>query len=273
MTVGESFNFAWSGINLLPMGPFDGGRVLERLLGENRSWIALLISTWAGQAATTVAFVFFRSPELAGLFLVTAIASAVQWLKRQRRLREHDALGALREAQAHLQAGRHVAARDIARRVVASACSSVTRKDALHVLAWAALGTDDAKGARKFLQMLKPDAIDAYTLAAVESESGCPDLAIQALDRERRGSGLSREAAQLLIDLHAQAGDFNRVASATMDLSDALGPEDVQTVARALVKAGELQLAVGLVGVTCCIGPTEPRSLSSLTALKPILRK
>jgi hypothetical protein len=246
------------------------------LLGENRSWIALQISTMVGEAATTVAVVFFRSPVLGVLLLVAVIASALQWLKRHRRLREHEALAGLCAAQAHLQAGRHEAARDIAKTVAAAARSSVTRNEALHVLAWATLGAGDPKAARKALEMLMPDAIDAYTLAAVESASGCPGRAIQALERERRGSGLralSREAARLLIDLHAQAGDFNRVAATAMELFSSLGPEDVQTVARALVEAGQLHLAVGVMGGIGRPSPAEPRSLSPVTALKPILRK
>jgi hypothetical protein len=276
MTFGASFNLAWFGISLLPIGQFDGGRVLERLLGEKRSWVALLISSMVGEATTTVAIVFFRSPELALLLLLATIASALQWLQRQRRLRDDVALAELRAAQGHLQAGRHEAAREIAKTVSTAGCSSVMRNEALHVLAWAALGAGDPKAARKALEMLMPDAIDAYTLAAVESASGCPSRAIQALDRDRRGSDLrvlSREAARLLIDLHAQAGDFNRVAATAIELFSSLGREDVLTVARALAEAGQLHLAVGVMGVASRPSPVEARSLSSVTALKPILRK
>jgi hypothetical protein len=63
------------------------------------------------------------------------------------------------------------------------------------------------------------------------------------------------------------------VAAAAMDLSDALGEEDLQTIARVLTEAGELHLALGVKGGRCqpC---AESRSVNALTALdKPILRK
>jgi hypothetical protein len=86
--------------------------------------------------------------------------------------------------------------------------------------------------------------------------------------------GLNRHAARLLIDLHAQVGDFKRVAAATIELSNVLGPEDVQTVGRALTKAGELHLAVGVMGATSHPIPEQPHSRSSVPALaKAILPK
>jgi hypothetical protein len=274
MVVGMSFNLVWTGINLLPIGPFEGGRVLQRLLGKHRSSTAMLVSMMVAEATASATFVVLRSPALGVLVLAAGIASTLQWRKCQRRILEDQALAGLREARAHLQAGGHSASRDIAKTVAASACSAATRDDALHVLAWAALGDGDPDAARKVLGALRPGVVDAYTLAAVESANGCPSRAIEALDRGRHGPGLSRDAARFLVDLHAQAGDFKRVAAAAMDLSDVLGPEDVRRVARVLTEAGELHFAVAVIGVICRPSPSEPRSPSSMTRLdKPILRK
>jgi Zn-dependent protease len=76
LTLGTSFNLAWTGINSLPIGPFDGGRVLERMLGKDRSSVALLISMMVAEMAATMTFVVFRSPEVSVLLLATGIASA-----------------------------------------------------------------------------------------------------------------------------------------------------------------------------------------------------
>lgn len=141
------------------------------------------------EMTATLAFVLFRSPELGVLLLSAGIVSALQWLKLRRRLLEGEALAELRDARLHLQAGRHSVARDIARRVADSACSSATRNQALHVIAWAALGDGDPVAARRVLEVPRPDAVDAYTLAAMESANGCSDRAIEALDRGRRRSG------------------------------------------------------------------------------------
>jgi hypothetical protein len=235
--------------------------------------MSLLLSMIVAEMTATLAVVLFRSPELAVLLLSAGIVSALQWLKLRRRLLEDEALAELCEARAHLQAGRHWAARDVARTVAASACSPATHNRALHILAWAALGDSDPVAARRVLEALRPEAVDAYTLAAVESANGCSDRAIEALDCGRRRSGLNRDAARFLVDLHAQVGDFKRVAATTIELSNVLGPEDVQTVGRALTEAGELHLAVGVMGVLS--RPIEqPRSRSSVPALgKPILRK
>jgi hypothetical protein len=236
--------------------------------------MSFLISMIAAEMTATLAFVLVRSPVLGMLLLSAGIVSALQWLKLRRRLLESDALAELREARVHLQAGRHSAAKDIARTVAASACSSAARNEALHILAWAALGDSDPVAARRVLEVLRPEAVDAYTLAAVESANGCSDRAIEALDRGRRRSGLNRDAARLLVDLHAQVGDFKGVAAATIELSNVLGPEDVQTVGRALTEAGEPLLAVGVMGVLSRPIPEQPHSRSSVPALgKPILRK
>ena len=235
--------------------------------------MSFLISMIAAEMTATLAFVLVRSPVLGMLLLSAGIVSALQWLKLRRRLLEDEALAELCEARAHLQAGRHWAARDVARTVAASACSPATHNRALHILAWAALGDSDPVAARRVLEALRPEAVDAYTLAAVESANGCSDRAIEALDCGRRRSGLNRDAARFLVDLHAQVGDFKRVAATTIELSNVLGPEDVQTVGRALTEAGELHLAVGVMGVLS--RPIEqPHSRSSVPALgKPILRK
>src|SRR5580658_8146099 len=131
--------------------------------------MSLLLSMIVAEMTATLAVVLFRSPELGVLLLSAGIVSALQWLKRQRRLLEDEALAELREARVHLQARRHSAARDGARTVVASACSTPTRNEALHVIAWAALGDGDPVAARRVLEALRPDVVDAYTLAAMES--------------------------------------------------------------------------------------------------------
>lgn len=268
MTMGMSFNFVWAAVNLLPIGQFDVGRVVHRWLGQSRSATALLISTMTAEMTATVTFVFFKRPELGGLILAAGIVSAVQWLKLRRRLLEDEVLASLYEAQTCLHDRRHAAAREAAAKVATSAHSSALRNEAIRVIGWAALGDGDFSCAQELLQRVgRSHVLDAYTLAAVESASGRPRGAIEALHDGRRTSGLSRDAARLLVDLYAQAGDLRGAAAAATDLSPVLGPVDVRQVAGALVDAGEFDLASVLIRTVFGTPPHELRSPSSIAAI------
>jgi Zn-dependent protease len=77
-------NLGWGALNLMPVLPFDGGRVLVEVLGERRAANALLVSA---SVATGIAFsglIAFRSLGLAFVFSAAAFVSFMEWNRRRR---------------------------------------------------------------------------------------------------------------------------------------------------------------------------------------------
>ena len=115
------------------------------------------------------------------------------------------------------------------------------------MLAWACLGDGRPRAAIKALAKVMPrQAVDPYTLAAVERASGEWDEAIRTLERARSGASLSREAARLLVDLYAERGDLERAFATTLDHLRVLGPDDARLVVRALEQAEDFPHAATL---------------------------
>jgi hypothetical protein len=84
--------------------------------------------------------------------------------------------------------------------------------------------------------------------AAVESANGRSQQAIEALERAKARTALSREGARLLVELCANVGDFQRVVTSALELVSVLGTEDIRLIVRGLEKAGESRHAATLAG-------------------------
>jgi integrase len=220
--------------------------------------MTMLVSVFAAELASSLSFALFRSIELGLLLLAAGIASAVAWLKGRRRRLEGEAIERLHEARLLLDDANYALARDGASHILCSSCTPATRNAALHVLARATFCLGDPHGARLAIDCVRPPgAVDVHTLAVVENGIGRPDRAIAALDCARRGAGLSRESARLLIDLHAVTGDLDGAASVARDLARALGPADIRRVARALHGGGRPELATALIIAVLGSHPSE----------------
>jgi hypothetical protein len=241
------FNIAWGIIGLLPILPFDGGRILDAWLGADRAVVTMLVSVGVAEVATTASIVAFRSPELGFLLLAAGIYSALRWHRTRRGLLDSQALAQLDQANALLDTERYAEAFSIADAAVRTACGPATRNAALAVLARAAIHVGEPRTAAAAIRRILPrSAADAGTLAAVENANGQMERAIATLDRARRTGDLDRKGARLLIDLHASVGNLRHVATAAAELSRLLGPDDLRVIVGALQAAGEPDLAAHL---------------------------
>src|SRR5580700_8427898 len=199
----------------------------------------LLVSIFTTELTVVLAVVVLRCPTLGALLLTGGIVSMFGRMKRRRCLHEDQAAEQLQRADQLLDAGKYAAARGCVRQVLSWECGSATRNAAFHLRARTALQERKPNRAWEALQEVRPQrAIDRYILAIVENARGRRADAIAAL-AHRPNARLSREAARLLVDLHALRGDLNGVATAAMDNREALGAPDLRRVADVLIEAGE----------------------------------
>jgi tetratricopeptide (TPR) repeat protein len=211
----------------------------------------MLISVFTAEVIAASTFVIFRSVGLGLLFLAAGIASVFEWTNARRKAFEAFAVDQLKEARAALDQGRLADAWDRAGDAAEAAVTRHTRNAALAARAWAALGQGKPALAQEILGEIWPgDSIDAYTVAAIKDANGRSDEAISVLERASRSSTLNREAARFLVELYANAGKFQRVVTASLDLVGVFGTDDIRLIVRGLEKAGEFRhgatLAVAL---------------------------
>jgi hypothetical protein len=245
-----SFNLAWGLVTVLPMLPFDGGRLLAMWLGPRREVASMLVSVGVAEVAGCLAFVIIRSPELAALLLAAGVSTAWRWANAHRYRLEEWARAQLDDASRHLATESFSSAWDVAHGVANADCGAVLRNQALATMAWAALGLNRPLEAQNVLDHVRPgNFVDPYTLAAVQGATGYRDRAIATLDAAMQSGRVGRSAARLLVDLLVAAGDLPRAGRAAGTLAAILGPDDVRLVARALEGAGESELAASLMGV------------------------
>jgi hypothetical protein len=238
-----------------------GGRLVEAWSARRSSTLALLVSIFTTELTVVFAIVLFRSPALGALFLAQGTVSMLGWIKRRRSLHEHQARERLRRAHQLLDAGRYADAGETVEHLLSWECGSATRNAAFHLQARIALRGRKPNLAWEALQEVRPaSAIDPYTLAIVEHARGRRTNAISALTHVR-ATPLSREAARLLVDLHALGGDLRSVATAAVENREALGAPDLRRVADVLVEAGESELAVSLLRSSLDLSSLECASL------------
>jgi Zn-dependent protease len=240
-------NLLWGIINLFPILPFDGGRAMVECFGNKRRNTAVIISAVLAVAAAQLALMIFRSTGIAFFFSGAAVLSLFEWAKLKDQEVAAQASDQLTTARLLLLRERYFEARTIAHDVLLRARDRRCRNAALTTLAWSWLGEGEPRRARECLARIRPaSAVDGYAVAAIEHRDGHPERAIIALDRQRQETGLTREAARLLVDLHAQRGDFSRAAEVARDLSTVLGADDLRRIVLALEQAGEHAKAAAL---------------------------
>jgi Zn-dependent protease len=236
LTTAMWINVAWGVVNLLPILPFDGGRVLLAFLGEQRRASALLVSGMLASVIAVEGLAVVRSAALTFLFGAAAVASWFSWAQ-QRRDEVERALELPRkldEARRLLASEDADAARSLAIRVAQSARCNATANAAWEVAAWAELGRGRPEDAHRALERVQPaTAVSNYCLAAVEAERGQPQRAIALLEREQRSGSLKAEGAKLLIDLHARLGNWQAACNVGGSTLLLLEPEDVRGVIEA----------------------------------------
>jgi len=247
-------HLGWGLVNLLPVLPFDGGRILLSVLGAKRRAPALLISGALALLLTLEGLLVVCSAPLAFVFAAATFASFLAWAKVRRD--ELDAsLHLTRDlglARASLARGEAEAARQLATRVAVRAQSGPTQNAAWEMVAWSELALDRSAKAEQTLARIRPrHAVDSHCLAAVEAACGRPRRAICVLEGARQLGPLNRAAVRTLVDLYAGLGEFEqacKLASAELSVlgsSDALRVVQAALAARAVAAASELAEHIG----------------------------
>jgi hypothetical protein len=242
LTIALWVNVGWGVVNLLPLVPFAGGRLLMDRLGKKHPTIALLTSAATAAAATTLGVLTIRHTGFAVLFVSLGALSLFELGKAHDRLRAQHVDTQLGVAHALVLEHRHEEAMRVCQGVFIQALDYKTRNAALTMLAWACLGQDQPRAAMAALDKIRPpEGRDPYTLAAVQRALGRIDDALQTLER---APSWSREAARLLVDLHAERGDLQRAFSTTLEHLRVLGLEDAKLVLRAFERAHDVEHAI-----------------------------
>ncbi|MGZ6087672.1 MAG: site-2 protease family protein [Polyangiales bacterium] len=282
-------NVGWGIINLLPVLPLDGGNVLAAALGPKRVYATAVISA---VCAIAVALIGLKTGLLMvfvlfGFFAVSAISQA-----RAARAGDVDRREGLEEelfkAKAALDRGDLDDAYVLADDVVRRSRTMPVKNGGWTALAWIHVARGEGKLAREAIAHVEPKfAVDPYTLAAVEDAAGDPDRARAILEEARRRGFESQEATKLLVDLLARDGRIEGAVDVAHADAHLLEPEDVRAVekvaldlnlphaaarlaarlfelhglavdaldeARALVKAGDVQAALGAIAHAVQLG-------------------
>ena len=243
-------NLGWGALNLLPVLPFDGGRVVLEAMGPARAAATHLVSASVATSIAVFGLALLRSAGLTVVFGAAAFASTIAWIQR-RRAEIEVRLGVparLETARSLLAQERYLDALCVADAAVGDARTNATEARALELLAWSHLGLGRSGRAREALARVRPaGTVDPYTLAAVEAACDRADRAIAVLEGARRGPGLRSPAVKLLVDLHARK-DLDRACRVAMDECGTLGPDDTRRVLEAAFDAGAFPAATGLAG-------------------------
>ncbi len=244
-------NLAWGFVNLLPVLPFDGGRILLNLVSLERRSIALLVSGTLAMVIALEGLFVVRSAALVVVFGSAAFASLFDWAQ-QRRAEIEAALGLpehLAEARLLLAKGDAERARQLATRVGVRAHANATANQAWEIVAWAELELGNAQDAYRTLGRIEPVAdVPSYALAAVEAARGETRHAIGLLERARASGELGLGALKLLIDLHVRVGSLDRACDVTSSALRALDADDTRRVIEAALEADALVPATQLAG-------------------------
>lgn len=242
-------NLGWGALNLLPVLPFDGGRLLVEALGEKLAATALLISASAAAGIGVSGLLAFQSLGLALVFGAAAFVSFVEWSKR-RRVEIEARLGLFEQlelAKALLAEGRTREAQSIAETVFQRARTQPMERAALELLAWSSVALGQPQKAREALQRgAPPHGVSTYCLAAIEDASGNSEQALRRLEGARQAKTLQADAIKLLIDIHARRGDLEYACQVALEGLRVLAPSDVRLVLNAAFADGSVVAATEL---------------------------
>jgi Zn-dependent protease len=242
-------NLAWGVMHLLPVLPFDGGKILLSTLGVARHGRALWASGALAILIAAEALLVAHSALVFFVFGVAALSSLTAWARlRRTELEAHLELPELLgRARRLLEQGRADGALELANSVAAQAQSNVTANAAWHLAAWAELELGLPREARASLHRVAPRyAVDSFCLAATEAALGRHSHAIAVLEGARVAGALSAPACKLLIDAYAQLGLFARACAVAKDVLDVLDPADTRRVIEAALEHAALPAATEL---------------------------
>lgn len=246
-------NIVYSLLNLVPVVPFDGGRILVAALGPRRVQVASTVSLLVGMLAA-FAFLSMNMVLPAVLFGAAALTSFLRMRQvassSTAQVDEDQVQRLLRSAERALHDESYDQAAQLAHQVLTHTRARESGRRALEIALWARLGAGDAKTAAALLSAAPQSTVDAYVAAAVHEAAGNLERAHELLV-EARASGDERvEVTALLIKVLLGQHDFTAAARLTREIVGSSQPDDVRRVAQeaesggAPVEAAHLHLAL-----------------------------
>lgn len=232
-------NVFWSLMNLIPVMPFDGGRILLAAFGEQRRNGAALVSLMLGLSVALV-FVLLREPWPAVVFAAAAVISF-------RRLRQSNAADAstreaaqvaLREAHHALRVQAFSRARLLAERVFLTSTQPEQRKSSVEVLLWALLGSREYGIARALVDAVDERDLDPYLRGAIAQATGDLEAAESVLQQALERGDARLEVSALLVRVLFEARRFKEAARVTLPISEQIPPDEARQVVREAERAG-----------------------------------
>jgi Zn-dependent protease len=229
-------NLAWGIMHLLPVLPFDGGKILLSTVGVARHGRAIWASGAVAVVIATEALLVAHNALFFFVFGVAALCSLVAWTKLRRSEIEGrlELPARLARARRLLDLGQADGALALANSVTVQARCNTTANEAWHLAAWAELELGQAGEARASLQRVVPNySVDSFCLAAVEAALGFTRRAVAVLESARAESSLGVDATKLLIDSYARLGLFTRACAVTKEALGLLTLADARRVVEA----------------------------------------
>ncbi|HEX2732459.1 MAG TPA: site-2 protease family protein [Polyangiaceae bacterium] len=245
-------NLVWSVLNLMPVMPFDGGRVLAAALGPTRQvaaggislTVGLLLAVWLFKVGSVFPAVLFATAALSSFMRMRQSNSAPP------RVDDHILARVLEAAEAALKAEQFQQASALAHRVLTNTTAADLGRRALATLLWARLGAGDAAGARALLLSAPERAVDRYLAAAVYEATDELDSAKRLLSEARSQGDARVQVTALLVKILLRQGKFAPAANLTREILDGIAPSEVRRVAMeardggASAEAARLSLAL-----------------------------
>ena len=239
-------NVLWSGINLLPVLPFDGGQILAQALGPTRRKLTATLSLGFG---LVLAFVFYRM-GWSYAALIFALGGVTSFMAERNRPQHQGPpppellAQVMVRAKEAMEAGDYATAAAMSRAVFDASTDPEQRGLALELSGWAAVLGEDAPAARDVLRHVPPDAqIDPYLEGAIHELDGDVDRARAVLLSARHSGDVRPELAGLLVRVLLKTGRFDDAARLTSEILDETPDEDARRVASEAFNAGAAEPA------------------------------